>query len=125
MNFMSSFSTLLDRVRQQEVTEFQSGVLDGQNLEGKLTFWHITFDDVRDAELRAKVNRMPTTFKISPEDVEAIQQCVNDLVRPDHPKLQEILRVLHVSSRGGQPEGAAKPALEPAAKSAAPVPAAP
>ena len=125
MNFMSSFSTLLDRVRQQEVAEFRSGVLDGQNLAGKLTFWHITFDDVRDAKLRAKANRMPTTFKISPDNVEAIQQCVNDLVRPDHPKLQEILRVLHVSTRSGPPAGAAKPSLAPSANGAAPVPAAP
>ena len=79
MNFMSSFGTLLDSVRQQEVEEFKSGVLDGQDLADKLTFWHMTFDDVRDAELRSKANTIPTTFKISRENAEVIEQCVNDL----------------------------------------------
>ena len=101
MNFMDSFDTLLDKVRLEELKEFDSGVLNGQNLAGKLTFWHITFDDVRDAELRAKANRIPTDFKIKPESVEVIQQCVNDLVRPDNPKLQEFLRVLRETPRPG------------------------
>jgi predicted acylesterase/phospholipase RssA len=125
MNFMSTFGTLLERVRQQELTEFESGILDGQDLAGKLTFWDIAFDDVRDAELRDKANRIPTTFKIKPADVEVIQQCVNGLVRPDNPKLQEILRVLHVSPQTGLPEKAANPSLLPAAKTESPVPSIP
>lgn len=99
LNFMNSFGTLLDRVRRQELDEFNSGILNGRNLSGKMTFWNITFDDVRDPELRTRANRIPTTFRIKPEDVEIIQQCVNDLVRPDNPKLQEILRVLGVSPK--------------------------
>jgi hypothetical protein len=101
MNFMSSFSTLIDNVRLHEVKEFNSGILDGQDLADKLTFWHIAFDDVRDLELRAQANRIPTNFKIDPMNVEVIEQCVNDLVRPDHPKLQQFLRVLRVPITGG------------------------
>ena len=63
MNFMDSFDTLLDKVRLEELKEFDSGVLNGRNLAGKLTFWHITFDDVRDAELRAKRTGFRPTSK--------------------------------------------------------------
>lgn len=101
VNFMDSFDTLLDSVRRHEVQEFKSGILDGQNLNGRLTFWQLTFDDVRDAELRARANRIPTTFSIDPESVKAVQQCVDDLVRIDHPKLREILRELRVPPRAG------------------------
>ena len=96
---MNSFGTLLESVRQHEVEEFESGVLDGQDLADRLTFWQITFDDVRDAELRAKANKIPTTFTISRENAEVVEQCVNDLIRPDHPKLQEFLRVLGVTPK--------------------------
>jgi hypothetical protein len=96
MNFMSTFNTLLDNVRHQEVAEFESGVLEGQSLADKLTFWHISFDGVRNMDLRAKANQIPTNFKIEPKDADFIEQCVSDLVRPDHPKLQEFLRVLNV-----------------------------
>ena len=106
MNFISSFDTLLDNMRRHRVAQFESGVLDGQDLSSKLTFWQIKIDDVRDAELRTKANQIPTTFKIEPESVKVIEQCVNDLVRPDHPKLQEILRALHVSPKTLQPEKA-------------------
>lgn len=101
-NFMSSFGTLLESVRQHEVEEFASGVLDGQALKDKLTFWHLTFDQVRDEPLRAKANAIPTNFKISRENVEVIDRCVVDLIRSDHPKLQEILRVLHAAPKLGQ-----------------------
>lgn len=97
LNFMSSFGTLLDSVRRHSVEEFTSGVLDGQNLADKLTFWQITLDDVRNAELRAKANQIPTNFKIKPESVDVLTKCVDDLVRHDHPKLQEFLRVLGVN----------------------------
>jgi predicted acylesterase/phospholipase RssA len=95
-NFVSSFGTLLDSLRQHEVDEFAAGVLDGQVLKDKMTFWHLNFDQVRDEQTRVKANKIPTTFKISGENVEVIDRCVMDLIRPDQPKLQEILRVLRV-----------------------------
>jgi hypothetical protein len=125
MNFMNSFDTLLDSVRRQRIKEFESGILDGQNLAGKLTFWHIAYDDVRDAELRAKANRIPTTFNVKPEEVEVIQQCVNDLVRPDNPKLQEFLQVLRVNPKTGLPEKAANPSSLPVTNTQASVPSSP
>jgi hypothetical protein len=111
MNFLSSFETLLDTVRQQGLAEFNTHVLNGQDFGDKLTFWHITFDDLRDPGLRAKAYHIPTSFQISPKEVEVVQQCVNDFVRPDHPKLQEFLKVLQV-----QPDA---PVLPPASGPAA------
>ena len=90
-----------------------------------MTFWHIAFDDVRDAELRAKANRIPTTFKLKPQEVEVIQQCVNDLVRPDNPKLQEFLRVLGVNPKTGLPEKAANSSSLPVTNAQASVPSSP
>jgi hypothetical protein len=119
-NFMKTFGTLLDTVRRQELKEFGSGVLDGQNLADKLTFWPITFDDVRDAQLRAKAYKIPTSFSISRANAEVVEKCVNDLVRPDHPKLQEFLRVLGVTPKTGLPEKVANPS--PALRSNLPTP---
>ncbi|MGP8200262.1 MAG: hypothetical protein ACLQU4_12255, partial [Limisphaerales bacterium] len=124
MNFVKAFDTLLSALRQQEIEEFESGILDGQDLASKMTFWDINFHDVRDAELRAKANRIPTTFKLKPQEAEVIQQCVNDLVRPDNPKLQEILRVLGVLPKTRQAEKVATPSPPPAAKIQALVPSA-
>jgi len=113
MNFLTTFGTLLENVRQHKVGEFKTGILDGQTLADQLTFWHITFDDVRDADLRAKVNKIPTTFSISRDNAEVVEQCVNDLIRPDHPKLQEFLRVLGVTPKTGLPEEVANPSPAP------------
>ena len=124
-NFMSSFGTLLDSVRRQELKEFESGVLDGHNLADSLTFWHIAFDDVRDAELRAKANKIPTTFSISRQNAEVVEQCVNDLVRPDRPQMQEFLRALRVSPKAGQPREAGQTSSAPAINGPTPVPSAP
>ena len=124
-NFMKSFGTLLENVRRQEVQEFESGVLDGQNLADSLTFWQLKFDDVRDPELRAKANRIPTTFSISRANAEVVEQCVNDLVRPDHPRLQEFLRVLRVSPKPGQPERAGQTSPTPTTNAQTLVPSAP
>jgi hypothetical protein len=99
MNFLSGIGSLLDGLRKQQLAEFESGILDGQDLQGKLTFWQIAFDDVRDPELRAKANKIPTNFRISHEGAQVVEQCVEDLIRPDHPKLQEVLRVLGAPAR--------------------------
>lgn len=112
-NFLNSFDTLLDAVRSHGLDEFRSGVLDGISLQDRLTFWHLSFDQVRDEPTRIKANKIPTTFKISPENVEIVDRCVADLIRPDHPKLQEILRVLRVSPKPVQAEPAPKPAGGP------------
>jgi predicted acylesterase/phospholipase RssA len=96
LNFVNSFETLLDSVRTQELAEFSSQTVGGHPMAGKLTFWHMTFDDVRDPEIKAKAYRIATSFDISRDDIETVQQCVNDLVRPEQPKLQEVLRVLGV-----------------------------
>lgn len=96
LNFLNSFETLLDSVRQQELLEFGSRVVGGEDLSGKLMFWHVTFEDVRDADLRAKANRIPTSFDIEAADVEILERCAADLVHPDRAKLRELLRVLRV-----------------------------
>ena len=68
--------------------------------------------DVHDPELRAKANRISTDFKIKREAVDVIERCVADLVRPDTPALQQILRVLGVRSA---PAAATEAATLPAA----------
>jgi hypothetical protein len=109
MNFLNTFGSLLEGVRQHNVGEFKTGILDGHDVTDQLTFWHITFDEVRDADLRAKAYRIPTTFTISRENADVVEQCVNDLIRPDHPKLQEFLRVLGATPRTGLPQEGANP----------------
>ena len=95
--------------RNRGLDEFNSGTLGGRPLKDKLTFWHLSFDQVRDEQTRINANKIPTTFRISAKNAELIDRCVADLIRPDHPKLQEILRVLRVTPKPGQ----AGPATEP------------
>lgn len=116
VNFMNTFGSLLDQVRRQNLAEFNSGYLDGQNLTDKLTFWHITFQHLADEELKAKANRIPTSFLISRENAAIVDQCVNELVRADQPKLQEILRVLRVSAKPAPSQPIAGPVSTPATK---------
>ena len=102
-NFMESIGSLLDRVRLQSLVEFKRGVVEGVDLRRRLTFWQVAFDDVRDPDLRAKANRIPTDFKISDQSVDVLERCAADLIRPDSPKLQEILRVLRVNTQNSSP----------------------
>ncbi len=108
-NFMESIGALLDRVRLQSLEEFKRGVLNGVDMNRQLTFWQVAFDDVRDPDLRARANRIPTDFRINAKNVDLLERCAADLIRPDSPRLQEILQVLRASPAHDRPLQAATP----------------
>ncbi len=90
MNMMDSFDSLLESNRKVLIDEFEE--------DNTVEFWHIKFDDVKDSDLRKKLNKIPTNFKISKskekDHVTLIDRAVNDLISNENQKLKLIREIL-------------------------------
>ena len=90
-NFLDAVDGLLASNREKEIGKFE-------NMErkrgDKFIFWHISFQDIKNGELKEKVDKIPTTFRISESDADAIDEAVQEVVAPLNPKLQRIREVL-------------------------------
>lgn len=90
MNMMDSFDSLLESNRTNLLKEFSN--------DDTIEFWHIHFNDVKDEDLKKKLNKIPTNFKISKskekDHVTMIDRAVNDLISKKNPKLDLIRRIL-------------------------------
>ena len=66
--------------------------------DNTIEFWHIKFDDVKDSDLKKKLNKIPTNFKISKskekDHVTLIDRAVNDLISNENQKLKLIREIL-------------------------------
>lgn len=106
MNFMDSFDSLLQKNRDKLLAEFHSKTFvttDGKITVDNLMFWHVNFDnvgsDVPDAKeenksLRDMLNRIPTSFTISPDDTARLDQVVDIFVTRDTAALGAIKDIL-------------------------------
>ena len=87
---MDSFDSLLESNRTNLLKEFSN--------DNTIEFWHIHFNDVKDEDLKKKLNKIPTNFKISKakekDHVKMIDRAVNDLISKKNPKLDLIRRIL-------------------------------
>ncbi len=92
-NFMDTYNTLLETGRERVLAEFRNRVFNAPqrpqalDLSNKMIFFHASFDKVTDPKLRAKLNEIPTTFKIRKEDADLIDQAVPEIIQPDEPLL--------------------------------------
>ena len=90
MNMMDSFDSLLESNRTDLLDEFEN--------DNTIEFWHIKFDDVKDPELKKRLNKIPTNFKISKSkengDVALIDKAVKDLISKENAKLNLIRNIL-------------------------------
>ncbi len=69
------------------------------NMQERLVFYHVGFDDVRDdLKLRERLNRIPTSFTISTSDVKTLDEAVNAIVTPDNPCLVAIAALVNKST---------------------------
>lgn len=100
-NFMDTFDSLLTSSRINLVSQFYEGSFLGEGARDKLIFWHITFEyigsdslDQTGQPLRKKLNRIPTSFKISRDDILRIDQAVEELITRDDETLQLIRQAL-------------------------------
>ena len=94
MNMMDSFDSLLESNRTDLLDKFENECENDKTME----FWHIKFDDVKDPDLKKKLNKIPTNFKISnskeKDHVTLIDRAVKDLISENNPKLNLIRRIL-------------------------------
>ena len=90
-NFLDAVTGLLASNREKELAKFTT---TEEERGEKFIFWHISFQDIKETDLKKKVDRIPTTFKISESDADSIDQAVQELVSPSNPKLQRIRNVL-------------------------------
>jgi predicted acylesterase/phospholipase RssA len=90
MNMMDSFDSLLESNRKVLLEEFEN--------DKTIEFWHIHFNDVEDQDLKKKLNKIATNFKISKskekDHVTLIDRAVNDLISKKNPKLNRIRIIL-------------------------------
>jgi len=94
MNMMDSFDSLLESNRIDLLDKFESEAKNDNTME----FWHIKFDDVKDSDLKKKLNKIPTNFMISKSKeknhLNLIDRAVNDLISKGNPKLDLIRQIL-------------------------------
>jgi len=94
MNMMDSFDSLLESNRIDLLDKFESESKNDNTME----FWHIKFDDVKDFDLKKKLNKIPTNFMISKSKdknhLNLIDRAVNDLISKGNPKLDLIRQIL-------------------------------
>jgi len=100
-NFMDTFDSLLKSSRISLLSQFYEGSFLAEGARNKLVFWHITFESISSDSLdqtgqplRKKLNRIPTSFKISRDDVLRIDQAVEELITRDDETLQLIRQAL-------------------------------
>lgn len=90
MNMLDSFDSLLESNRTDLLDEFEN--------DNTIKFWHIHFGDVKDSELKQKLNEISTNFKIShskeKDHVTLIDRAVKDLISKENPKLNLIRKIL-------------------------------
>ncbi len=90
MNMMDSFDSLLESNRKVLIDEFKE--------DNTIKFWHIKFDDVKDPDLKKKLNKIPTSFNISKskekDHVTLIDRAAKDLISKENPKLKLIRKIL-------------------------------
>jgi predicted acylesterase/phospholipase RssA len=117
-NVIEAVDSLLQENRANRIEEFKGAVLRGGmdcerdkqslppelckrldklpngelDLRAKLVFYHFGFDDVEplDANLKAQLDRIPTSFKIDAKDVENIDRAVELVLKPTNACLQQI-----------------------------------
>ena len=90
-NFLDAVDGLLTSNRDKELEKFRK--MDRERGE-KFIFWQISFQDLKEKDLKKTVDRIPTNFKISESDADSIDQAVQELVSPSNPKLQRIRKIL-------------------------------
>jgi predicted acylesterase/phospholipase RssA len=108
MNFMDSFDALLKSNRKIGINEF---LKDNEDIQDKLTFWHLTFDKVDEnilditplkyddnplelRTLRDGLNRIETNLRISDDDKARIEEAVRIIFKEDSPCLERIKKIL-------------------------------
>lgn len=86
MNFLDSVDALLTRNRESQLTLFKNK-LEKLGKENKIeTFVHqLTFDSVKNTELKKRLNRIKTRFKISDEEAEDLSKAVDELMSRSDP----------------------------------------
>ncbi len=100
-NFMKTFDTLMQATRElqiAEIIEFQKSLEERKDLKGRkdlrFEFLHFTFDSISDDGLKAQLNEIPTSFKISKEHTILIDKGVKNLFDVEKKKLDTIKNIL-------------------------------
>lgn len=80
-----------DLCRRLDARFGAGGKLD---LRRSLVFYHFGFDDVRDRELKNKLDQISTSFQIGDEDAAHLDNAVDLVLRPENQCLQQIRRIV-------------------------------
>jgi predicted acylesterase/phospholipase RssA len=82
-NFIDATDSLLSNNRDRVLETFD-GQFSDHRPKPKSIFYHIRFADVQDTALRKQLNSIKTDFRIKPEDADAIDDAVEQLLSPDN-----------------------------------------
>ncbi|MEE9446611.1 MAG: patatin-like phospholipase family protein [Arenicellales bacterium] len=102
-NFMDSVNALMDRNRNKVLDEMRRYLFKAETERGKqIEFFHATFESIhpdllaqdKSTKLRDKIYKVRTSLKISPKDVEVIEEAVSQIFTPENPCLQKIARLI-------------------------------
>jgi hypothetical protein len=97
-NFLDASENLLAANRKQTLryfrTRFEQLLEEGNGRSGHTLFYHLKFADLEDSELRARVDNIPTNFKINDSDTQAIDVADTRLLSGDNPCLGGIRTIL-------------------------------
>ena len=57
-------------------------------------FYHLQFSGIKDEALNRQLNEIPTNFKLSADDADAIDRAAEQLLTPDNPCLLAIKNLI-------------------------------
>jgi predicted acylesterase/phospholipase RssA len=92
LNFMDSVESLLTKNRDRIKEQFVANLELYQNKY--IVFYHIEFNDVPSEELKERLNRIRTDFKIDQKDAEAIEEAAKLLIVRENICLGKIRNML-------------------------------
>lgn len=99
-NFIDATDSLLAANRNNKISRFIETFKLVKPLSQSI-FYHLKFSDVKDEELRKKLNRIKTSFNIETEDQTAIDRAIDRLLTPQNTCLIRIKKLLE----NNEPQG--------------------
>ena len=95
LNFLDSFDSLLAANRLRIIKHFNDYLAVFKNSNKyKYIFYHLSFDKIKDNNLRNKLNSIPTDFSISSSSMQDIDNAVKQLINPENDCLMKIKKMI-------------------------------
>ncbi len=102
-NFIDATDSLLFSNRDQRTSRFFEAFEAYLPASDKGIYYHITLEDVDDEETRTRAQNVGTNFSLSKVNAKALDDAVDDLMKPENRCLQAIAALLHHGHHDAEP----------------------